>query len=693
MQLQEHKKIYVQNDEIFSFQDTLLDNISFKVFVECYKDKFLQYQKDIFEEFVAEFTNVIKTSEELDTEDIKQIFTDHLELLNTKLKQFAEKVRDVDYFQLKWIIQLVVDDKLMSSMIGNVSMMVMRDQKTTYSISNSVDVRSKIDLCSDFIEWEIERDDQILYIWLKFADVMDAHDIKEMENLLSQEETADWILSFIEELFTTRIEKSSIWFIISYFVQWPTIRPIRGWRWKAWLKLKWVGWIKGKSLEYASILWDKVQNSEIVQNIKKQLLENKIYFVGIVLAVLILIFVYALISQILNSSSNTNKFETAPWVYEVVNLEDITADIEEFKSLDSSSTLKTTKYNDITAKLDFLESQWKWLEDIEELRNSLKENYYDGFNIKPFKTQSDLDWRSVKVLTFNWTELDKLWELHSIVVPRNIMIAGSKWAIIDATSDASRWYLQPYDLTKPLQDCISSLNSNGLYCYNGSWEIYMISKSWIVPVQTEDWNFRLWIWGLGTFGSKNLYVFQSNVSSLWNMLLTRYQVSDGTYANFKWWASYSIAASGVDFGTFSSFAIDENFFGWASGSLYLFWRDDLAWTTLSYRKIDIKWWNPLTNSYSDHVKVITNKDTRYVYIYDRDQKLFTVYTTEKNKMNSINKKWYQLVYLFSLKFDMEWMEVYDVDISSVSWDRPELYILTSSGVNKIALYEYIETMN
>jgi hypothetical protein len=32
----------------------------------------------------------------------------------------------------------------------------------------------------------------------------------------------------------------------------------------------------------------------------------------------------------------------------------------------------------------------------------------------------------------------------------------------------------------------------------------------------------------------------------------------------------------VDFGTFSSFAIDGNFFGWADGNLYLFWRDDLA---------------------------------------------------------------------------------------------------------------------
>ncbi len=101
MQLQEHKKIYVSDDEIFSFQDSLLDNISFKVFVQCSKEKFLQYQKDIFEEFVADFTNTIKTSESLDILDIREIFEHSLQLLNTKLKQFAEKVRDVEHFQIK----------------------------------------------------------------------------------------------------------------------------------------------------------------------------------------------------------------------------------------------------------------------------------------------------------------------------------------------------------------------------------------------------------------------------------------------------------------------------------------------------------------------------------------------------------------------------------------------------------------
>ena len=696
MQLQEHKKVYVPDEEIFSFQDTLLDNISFKVFVQCSKEKFLQYQKDILEEFVADFTNIIKTSEELDPEDIREIFEQNLQLLNTKLKQFAEKVRDVEHFSLKWIIQLVIDQKLMSSMIGNVSMIVLRDQKTAYSVPNSVDTKAKIDLFSDFIEWEIERDDQILYVGLKFAEVMDAHDLKEMESLLAQEESSEWILSFLEELLTTRVEKSSIWFIISYFVQGPSLSIIAKKRW--WLKLKWwMKWIKGKSIKYISDLWEKIHSSERIRNVKEQLSENKIYVVGFVLVILMFIFLYSLASQILNDSNHNDKFQTSAWVYIDINLEDLQSDITEFKTLDASSNLKSAKYTEILQKLNFLEDQWKWLDDVAELKAQLEENYYDGFRITQFKSENDLNTiagKDTQVLTFNSSDTTKLWDLNSISVPRNIMIAWSKWAIIDASSDTSRWSLIEYNLSNSLKNCIPSLNSNGIYCYNDNWEIYMISKAGIVPVWTEDWSFRSWIGWLGTFSSRNLYVFNSNVSSLGNMLLTRYQTnSDGTYANFKWWSSYSVAASGVDFWTFSSFAIDGNFFGRSTKwKLYLFWRDDVAWTSLSYREINIKWSNPLTDNYSDNVKIIASKDSRYIYTYDKTQQLFTVYNTEPTKLNEEKKKDYQLVYLFSLKFDIEWATVYDVDIPSSTWNKPELYVLTSKWVNKIPLYEYIDAI-
>ena len=191
-----------------------------------------------------------------------------------------------------------------------------------------------------------------------------------------------------------------------------------------------------------------------------------------------------------------------------------------------------------------------------------------------------------------------------------------------------------------------------------------------------------------------MYVFQSNVSSFGNMLLTRYQTNnDWTYANFKWWSSYSIEASWVDFWTFSSFSIDGNFYGIADWKIYQFWREDAAWTSLRYRKVDVRWSNPLIEKYSSDVKIIASKDSRYIYTYDKSQQLLTVYNSEPNKTNSAKATEFQLVYLFSLKFDIEWTTVYDVDIPGNTWNRPELYILSSNWVNKVPLYEYLEAIN
>lgn len=690
MQLQELKKSYVSEDNIFSFQDTLLDNISFKVFIECSTEKFINSQKEILTDFVSDFTNTIKTSEELDAIDIKEIFEQSLQLLNTQLKSFAERIHNIDHFQLKWIIQLIADDTLMSSMIGNVSMMILRDQKAIYSISNNIDNKAKIDLCSDFIEWKLERDDQIIYVWLKFSDIMDTNDKTEMENILATEETSDWITSFLEELFETRIEKESIGFIISYFVQWPslTITPSK---WRRGPKLSGLKW-----KQYISKVTSKIEDSSIFKNIKKQLSENKIYVIAILLIILILIFCYGLLTQILNAKNHTNQFKTSSWAYIDLNLEDLQNEISDFKALDPSSNLKTQKYNEISSELEFLETQWKWLEDVEDLRNQLEENFYEWFWITQFKTENELNkisWRDTQVLSFSSSEISQLWTLHTITVPNNIMVAWTAWAIIGANSDTSRWTLQSYNVWESLTDCITSLNANWLYCYNNNGNIYMISKAWITPVWTTDGDFRSGIWWLWTYNKRNLYVFNSSVSSLGNILLTRYQTnSDWTYANFQAWTPYSINASWVNFWTFSSFLVDGNFLWRANGKLYLFRREDNAWSSLAYRQINIKWSNPLTEKYSNNVKIVSSSSTRYLYVYDKDQQLLTAYNTEKTKLNEDNKLSYQLVYMFSLKFDIDWITVYDIDIPSSTWDRPEMYILTSKWVNKIALYEYIEAM-
>lgn len=693
MQVQEYKNVYVSDEGIFSFQDTLLEDISFKVFVECSTDKFIQYQKDILEEFVADFTSTLKNSEELDSSDIKEIFEQSLQLLNTKLKNFAEKVRDIERFELKWIIQLVIDDLLLSSMIGDISMLIIRDQKVLYSMGNSIDLRTKVDLCSNMIEWRLERDDQILYVGLKFDNVMDNHDIKEMETLISEENSEEWIVAFLEDLLQSRISKDGIGFIISYYIQWPAIKLSKTSS-KWWLKLKWISWMWKK---YISSLWDTISESDLLKNLVSILKTNKTYVIWIFLVLLITCFFSLLLSQIIENSNSNMQFQTSNWIYEHISLDDLQKEINDFKSLDASSEQKIVLYNNISSKLSFLEEQWRREEDVDNLKQQLNDSYYEWFRVSQFKTLDELNkiaWRNTQVISFNQSEKDKLWIPMFISVPKNIMIGWSKWAIINASSDTSRWTVISPTLSKDLEWCTTSLNSNWLYCYNTDWDIYLISKNWTMPMSTSDGDFRTWIWWLGTYGSRNLYVFQSNVSSLWNMLLTRYQTnSDWTYANFWWGTSYAVDASWVNFWTFSSFSIDGNFYGVAEWNLYLFRREDNAGSSLNYRKLEIIWWNPLTQNPSNNVKIVTNSDTRYIYTYDRESQLFTVYNTESNKMNAENKKTYRLKYLFSLKFDIEWVDVYDVDIPASTKDNPELYVLSSEWVNNIKLYEMIQALS
>jgi hypothetical protein len=63
-------------------------------------DKFLDYQKDLINEFLSEMVD--KTSnDDYEINEVKSNFESSLQNLNTKLKLFADKVRDVDFFLIK----------------------------------------------------------------------------------------------------------------------------------------------------------------------------------------------------------------------------------------------------------------------------------------------------------------------------------------------------------------------------------------------------------------------------------------------------------------------------------------------------------------------------------------------------------------------------------------------------------------
>lgn len=95
--------------------------------------------------------------------------------------------------------------------------------------------------------------------------------------------------------------------------------------------------------------------------------------------------------------------------------------------------------------------------------------------------------------------------------------------------------------------------------------------------------------------------------------------------------------------------------------------------------------------YSDDVKVISSVNSKYVYLFDRVNQTFTIY--ESRPAKSADAYNYDLYYVFMFKFDLgATSRVIDIDIPDPSGNRPEMYILSSDGVNKVALYEFIDSI-
>jgi len=216
MHLKDKKKLYLEPEQLLKIDEELTNGIVIKASVLFEKNKFLDNQKDLIEEFMAELMDKLQT-EESDVEEVKNNFEILLQGLNTKLKGFADQFGEVEFFPIKGYIQIVVDNLFMTSMIGNVTIVIFREHKLYYTLHNGVNAQGKIDLFSDFVEGDVEAGDEILYVGTKISDVIDQHDFKEVESILKSEEVS--LIDFIHEVVTSRLDKKHVGFVSHYTVQ------------------------------------------------------------------------------------------------------------------------------------------------------------------------------------------------------------------------------------------------------------------------------------------------------------------------------------------------------------------------------------------------------------------------------------------------------------------------------------------
>ncbi len=678
MQIREKKYNYLDENHLFSFNKTLWNGTKIQTFVLLESEKYLDYQKELIQDFLADLIDNVNT-EVFDEWELKKSLESGLQQLNEKLKMFAEKLPDIDRFTLKWYTQIIAWNALISSMIWDTSIVIFRDYKLYYKSYNAPNKDDKIDLFSWFIEWDVESGDEIIYIWTKVSDILDQSDIDELEQVLNEDEW--WFADCLTDMIGSRTDKSIIGYLTNYYIHWNV----------SWWEN--INSIKNKlpnrqKLKWANPTW------------AKNLLTNKYYVIILLLSIVILFMIYTVLSQILKTW-NENTFVTESWAVIDITIDDIKKDIYAFQQMDASSDEKWIKYNEIVEKLTLLEERWKWIEDVENLKWIVEDNYYAWFNISRIQDMVAFDdlatWIKSRVFTFNNTEKWKIWDMLFLNYQNSINVWGTKWALIWLTNDASRWTPIEYWLDFALDWCSMNLLKDWLYCYTKDGRIFNITKVWIEPVITSDeaW-FPDTVWSLWVYSSY-LYVFQPSLNWALNWVFgSRYKNTvAGSEISFQAGQNYSLADTSLTWMNLLSFgdvAVDSTFLTWADWSLYQFWRPSAYGSLLEMREVKLLWWDTINNKYSNNVKVIASLNSRYVYLFDRDNQTFTVYTSNPIKTNSDFSSSYSLYYLFSFKFDLKSEDVIDIAVPDAGGNKPDMYVLTTVWINKVSLYDYISSV-
>jgi len=107
---------YSDPEKVYSYSNQVNDDINLEVYIQIWSEKFVDYQKEIFEEFVADFVDSVNDVT-LTPDEAESKLEKHLQWLNSKLQAFADKLRNVPKCELKWFVQLIIDNAVKTWMI------------------------------------------------------------------------------------------------------------------------------------------------------------------------------------------------------------------------------------------------------------------------------------------------------------------------------------------------------------------------------------------------------------------------------------------------------------------------------------------------------------------------------------------------------------------------------------------------
>lgn len=114
-------------------------------------EQFREFQMTVIEEALAQISDLMFEDTFL-FDDLVQTAEQILQDTNEKLVSFAEKMTSVPVFDIRGMITLTQHNNFVSAVIGDVSLVLVRKGRVSYTMQNDSDIRQKISLFSDIIE-------------------------------------------------------------------------------------------------------------------------------------------------------------------------------------------------------------------------------------------------------------------------------------------------------------------------------------------------------------------------------------------------------------------------------------------------------------------------------------------------------------------------------------------------------------
>ena len=624
----------------------------------------LEYQKEIFLEPLTDFVDYLQDDKK-SFEHIKTRFEKTLHDINIALAAFGEKMQSKWPFPINGILQLFRWNEYIAGLIGQASVMIVRNDHIHYRVCQSLpDPRPRIDRFNEFLEGELKAEDQIIVTGMSLDMYMDKTDV---QTVIDQSHIQELSLDeMLLKLLHTRISSENMWFLSMHTIQSdPLFAEYRFWR--TFLKT-----------------WSQVTSR--FSYLKK--FQARAVYIGIGIFGLVLL--TWIIDSFLKSVQQSYVLEEGGVVMNL-SIEDIQKDIATFKRIEPTSEQKIKKYNEIVAKLDLLESKNKWTVDVKKLKSILEKDYLEWFNIESIL---DITQTLPLVYTFSQTEKNTLTELAQLFRANGLYVWGKEGVLLWAIDNQVRWSIVSAGVARKVTTCSPNLLKNGLYCAMNDGSLFNITKAWLQPLSTTDGAFIPNIAQVQTFGNSFFYTLNNkSTTTSWSLAvwLTRYTNQRGSQEAFGAATTYDIQTEPTFVASsegITSLAVDGSFLARSpvSQSLRQLWRPG-AEPKLVVRKVPMEGGDKMLAP-GKKAKVFAYAETRFVYFWDPETQLFTVYRSTPYKTNDAHTTNYTLQYFFSIKFPEGEHRVIDVAIEE--WEKASLYVMSAYEIRKLSLSELRE---